>query len=71
MWRDDRWDETVLEIIGKMKQQGTVDLTRRALIEAGADAMLEAIWEMAKESPTGKFTFDMATINVYASEEKE
>jgi len=26
--------------------------------EAGADAFLEAIWKMAKESPTGTFTFD-------------
>jgi len=28
-----------------------------ALYEAGADAMLEAIWELAKKSPTGNFTF--------------
>lgn len=26
--------------------------------EAGADAMLEGLWEMAKESPTGEFSFD-------------
>lgn len=33
--------------------------------EAGADAMLEAIWKSAKESPTGTFTFDINTINVF------
>jgi len=31
--------------------------------EDGADAMLEALWKMAKESPTGTFTFDTREIN--------
>ena len=31
--------------------------------EAGADAMLEGIWKMAKESPTGTFTFDTHQVN--------
>ena len=31
--------------------------------EAGADAMLREIWKMAKESPTGTFTFDTHVIN--------
>ena len=41
--------------------------------EAGADAYEEGIWKMAKESPTGTFTFDTHTINcpsVYISEER-
>jgi len=32
--------------------------------EVGADAMLEAIWKMAKESPTGTFTFDTSVVSV-------
>ena len=32
---------------------------------AGADAYEAAIWKMAKESPTGIFTFDTNTINVF------
>ena len=43
MWRPDDWDSIVLETIDKMKAQGTPDLTRRALIEAGADAILTAL----------------------------
>ena len=40
--------------------------------EAGADAYEEGIWKMAKESPTGTFTFDTHVINcpsVFTSEE--
>ncbi len=32
--------------------------------EAGADAYEEGLWKMAKESPTGIFTFDTHEINV-------
>lgn len=39
--------------------------TAYANYEAGTDAILDAIWELAKESPTGTFTFDSKTINVY------
>ena len=59
MWRPDDWK---CKYLGKKANR---------YYELGADAMLEAIWEMAKESPTGKFTFDMNTINVYANEEEE
>jgi len=38
--------------------------------EAGADAMLEAIWKMAKESPTGTFIFDTNTINIFSEKEQ-
>ncbi len=55
-------------LICKMKN-GTCmpDLIREArehTYEAGADAYEEAIWKMAKESPTGTFTFDTHEINV-------
>ena len=38
--------------------------SRYNLHEAGADAMLEAIWKLAKESPAGTFTFDSNIINI-------
>ena len=38
------------------------------LYEAGADAMLKALFEMAKNSPTGMFTIDGHSINVYRLE---
>ncbi len=41
----------------------------RKIFEAGADAMLEAIWKMAKESPTGTFAFDTHTINIFEAKE--
>lgn len=39
--------------------------------EAGADAILTALWKMAKESPTGTFTFDTNTINIFSEGQKE
>jgi len=35
------------------------------IFEAGADAMLKALFEMAEKSPTGTFTFDSHVINIY------
>jgi len=37
-----------------------------ALYEAGANAMLEALWKLAGESPTGTFTLDSHTITIYS-----
>ncbi len=44
--------------------------TEANIWEAGADAMLEALWKMAKESPTGTFTFDANEINVFSAGER-
>ena len=33
--------------------------------EAGADAMLEALWKMARESPTKTFTLDANEIHCF------
>lgn len=42
------------------------DETRYKDFEAGADAMLEAIWKMAQESPTKTFTFDANMHQVFS-----
>ena len=43
-WRPSNWDKYItLEIIKKSKEHGTIDLGRRALLESGAAAMLEAL----------------------------
>ena len=34
------------------------------LVEAGADAYEEAIWKMARESPTGTFIFDTNIVGI-------
>ena len=39
--------------------------------EAGADAMLEAIWKMARESPTKTFTFSTLPLSVFISDEEK
>ena len=33
--------------------------------EAGADAMLTCLWQMALESPTGTFTIDSRVVNIF------
>ncbi len=35
------------------------------LVEAGADAIIEALFKLAKESPTGTFVFDSRVVNIY------
>lgn len=35
------------------------------LIEAGAEAMLEGLFQMAKESPTGTFVIDSKEVHIY------
>ena len=39
--------------------------TYRSAFEAGADAMLDALFKMASESPTGKFEIAPEVVNVY------
>ncbi len=41
------------------------------VFEAGADAMYNALWKMAEESPTGTFTFDTHVVNCPHQEEEE
>ena len=41
---------------------------RWTIFEAGADAILKAIWKMAEESPTKTFTFDKNHFHVYREE---
>ena len=45
------------------------ELDRYLNREAGADMILGALWKLAKESPTGIFTIDSRTINVFSDEE--
>jgi len=39
------------------------------VFEAGADAMLEALFKLAKESPTRTFTIDSRAVTIYEDEE--
>ena len=39
--------------------------------DEGIDAIMGAIWKLAKESPTGTFTFDSNVINIYGVDNGE
>tara|TARA_Y100000310_G_C20553328_1_gene749242 strand:- start:504 stop:692 length:189 start_codon:yes stop_codon:yes gene_type:complete len=39
------------------------------IFEAGADAMLEALWKKARESPTRTFTLDANVVNIFGEKE--
>ena len=39
--------------------------------EAGADAMLEELFRLAKGSPTGSFTIDSNEIHIYQAERRQ
>ena len=64
-WRPDKWRPDKKEWANQRRiffeshlPQPPRHQTRRIDYEAGADAMLEAIWKLAKEAPTGTFIFD-------------
>ena len=66
MYRPEGWPEipcntcedAVIDDYGYACEPSCGERARYFNFEAGADAYEEAIWKMAKESPTGTFTFD-------------
>ena len=58
-WRPDNWSPTELFAKTPVYTSG-VDY-----IEMGADAMIDALFELAKKSPTGTFTIDSTVISIY------
>jgi len=59
-WRPEGWDEH--SRFGKIINNVDLD----DIYEAGANAMLEGIWDAARKSPTGIFLFDSNIKHVYA-----
>ena len=60
MWRPDNWEG--LKKLGdkELNDENYLDNT----FEAGADAMLDALFKLAKESPTGKFEIDSHIVSI-------
>ena len=58
-WRPDNWR---CEYLGKKANK---------YFELGADAMLDALYDMAKKSPTGTFTIDSHEQHVYSDDTEE
>ena len=81
MWRPKKWrnpyskgnvrhlDRTTLRC--EMKDGTCMDNlireARKHTFEEGAEAMLEALFKLAEESPTGKFEIDTHTVNVFSA----
>ncbi len=63
-WRPQNWRNPhyplVRDDMGYPKQSG---LIRKEEFESGASAMLNALFELAKQSPTGKFEIDSTKVN--------
>ena len=55
-YRPEGWENPYSEHGAVLKEMGN-----EIAFEAGADAMLEAIWKLAEASPTKTFTFDADT----------
>ncbi|KKK99322.1 hypothetical protein LCGC14_2633910 [marine sediment metagenome] len=65
-WRPRDWKNKYLNTDGTWNFAiDTIDIA----YEAGADAILAAIWKMAGDSPTGTFTFDTRRQHLLAWEE--
>ena len=59
MYRPEGWKKT--ELLDESINRKDYDLG----FEAGADAILEALFKLAKESPTGTFTIDSRQENAF------
>uniref|UniRef100_A0A6M3LNR3 Uncharacterized protein n=1 Tax=viral metagenome TaxID=1070528 RepID=A0A6M3LNR3_9ZZZZ len=61
-WRHPKWSKFLLDEIKKIPDnelvKGDTSVALMLFCRAGADAMLESIWDMARNSPTKTFTFD-------------
>jgi len=62
MWRPAGWWDTNSK---PDYEDGSYDDLWQAGFECGADAMLEALYKLAEESPTKTFTVDSRVINIY------
>ena len=60
-WRPDGWRKFWDSKDGMMADEEDI-------YEAGADAILEALFKLASESPTGTFTFNSLEVTVYGVE---
>ncbi len=60
MWRPPNWAKVLEKICGENPHSYDV-----YYVEAGADAMLEALFKMAEESPTKTFVIDSQVIAIY------
>ena len=64
-WRPEGW-KNPNEEYHDICDVPTVQDAEYGAYEAGADAILDALWKMAEESPTGKFILDSNIHHIYA-----
>ena len=70
-WRPDNWGDIKRQHLatGECDSEGAYDDDYTAGFEVGADAMLEALFQLAKESPTETFTIDSRIVYIYEEDE--
>lgn len=65
--RPKNWDKKISALLEKMPLANSTEAKVFGMncMEFGADAMLEGLFEMAKESPTGTFVIDSRVVNIF------
>ncbi|KKK58603.1 hypothetical protein LCGC14_3042780 [marine sediment metagenome] len=66
-WRPESWEN---DFEYKRALEGEY-LLPSVVFEAGADAMLAVIWQMAKDSSTGTFVFDSHGMHIFVGRRLE
>ena len=64
-WRPGNWVKERNTYFEQNQPQKPYYKTRQRDYEAGADAMLEALFKLASESSTGTFVIDSKAVNIY------
>lgn len=65
MYRPEGFDAEEIAHKALRDNESWLEDEHTACVEAGADAMLEGLFKMAKESPTGTFVIDSNEICVF------
>jgi len=64
-WRPKDWLVIKQRLCGARCQKCSLDCPADKETESVADALLEALFKLAEQSPTGTFTIDPKVINIY------
>jgi len=79
-WRPKNWENPYREFGMNIEERVTfrvltekeaIEVDKHEVYEEGANAMIEALFKMAEESPTKTFIIDSRIINIYGDKNED
>ncbi len=63
-WRPKEWENPLNPCAVEVRDRDNTPVSHYEIYELGADAMFEALFQLAKDSPTGTFVIDSKEITI-------